>query len=363
MGNAVTGGWLRGQVMMELTSVTTLPIMSDKRRVSDTIREQEGIMNSLAKIEEGGVPADRRERMQRQARASRAPNTWKSYTSDWKVWTLWAERNGAQAMPADPEAVAAFLSDMSVSRKRSTLQRYLSSIGVTHQLRGLAFNRRHVALKTILQGIAREKPEAPRRVLALTADRLRSMVKSMGEDLASLRDAAILLIGVASGCRRSELASLDWQKHGDGLGVIELTDAGATIRLLRAKEAQTEPTMIYIQPGMALAALKRWTAAAGIMEASAVFRPIGKGGKLSSQRLGDRTIARIVKSRCEAAGLDPESYSGHSLRSGMITSAAEAGVPQWQIAQHSRHKSDAVLRTYIRPVERQKNAVNGAIGL
>ena len=48
-------------------------------------------------------------------------------------------------------------------------------------------------------------------------------------------------------------------------------------------------------------------------------------------------MARIVKRRCAAAGLDPEAYSGHSLRAGMITSAAERGIPEWRIRMTSRH--------------------------
>jgi hypothetical protein len=62
----------------------------------------------------------------------------------------------------------------------------------------------------------------------------------------------------------------------------------------------------------------------------------------------DRDVARVVKASVEAASYDPATYAGHSLRSGFITTAARAGVPEAHIQNQSRHKSLPVLRGYIR---------------
>jgi len=97
-------------------------------------------------------------------------------------------------------------------------------------------------------------------------------------------------------------------------------------------------------------------------EATPLFRAIGKGGRITATRLTGGSIARIVKARCAAAGLDPQNFAGHSLRAGMVTSAAEHGVPEWRIRLTSRHKSD-VLRQYIRPVEKRQHALTSDIGL
>jgi integrase len=184
----------------------------------------------------------------------------------------------------------------------------------------------------------------------------------MGAGPADLRDAALLALGVASGCRRSELADLDWQVRGSGAGVLEITEHGATIRLYRSKTSQEEPAEVYIQPGLALAAIKRWAAAGGIAEGTPLFRAVGKGGRIAAGRLDAGSVARIVKARIAAVGLNPEDFSGHSLRAGMVTSAAEAGVPEWRIKLHSRHTSD-VVRRYIRPVERRQGSPTAEIGL
>jgi len=146
--------------------------------------------------------------------------------------------------------------------------------------------------------------------------------------------------------------------------VIELTDEGATITLFLSKTSQgaDEVECIYIQPGVALKAIKRWIEADGIAEATPLFRAVSKSGRVSAGRLSDGSIARIVKARCAAAGLDPREFAGHSLRAGMVTSAAEQGVPEWRIRLTSRHKSD-VLRQYIRPVEKRQHALTSDIGL
>jgi integrase len=252
---------------------------------------------------------------------------------------------------------------MAASRKVSTLRRYLASISVSHTLKGHTSPRNHAAIKTILRGIARESTAPVRRVKPLVADRLRAMLRDFGDEPADIRDAALLALGVASGCRRSELACLDWLRRGEGLGVLELAgDDGAVIRLYRSKTAQEEPAEVHILPGLALAAVKRWAALAGIGEGTPLFRPVNKAGAIGEERLSDKGIARIVKRRCKEAGLAPEEFSGHSLRAGMVTSAAEADVPEWRIKLHSRHKSD-VVRMYIRPVEKRRHSPTKAIGL
>jgi integrase len=98
-------------------------------------------------------------------------------------------------------------------------------------------------------------------------------------------------------------------------------------------------------------AVQTWLAAAEINDGP-VFRAVTRGGRvLSSDPLADDSAARIVKRYAERVGLDPAAYAGHSLRSGMITSAAESGASIWKIMELSRHKSVDVLRGYVRHVE------------
>lgn len=82
-----------------------------------------------------------------------------------------------------------------------------------------------------------------------------------------------------------------------------------------------------------------------------VFRKVLKSGQVAEGSLNPRSIADIVRARALLAGLDPSEYSGHSLRAGLATSSAKANKPYHKIKQQTRHRSDAMLMTYVRDAE------------
>lgn len=102
------------------------------------------------------------------------------------------------------------------------------------------------------------------------------------------------------------------------------------------KESQTCPVR----------ALRSWLRASGITSGP-VFRGIGRHGHLREGALAGYSIARIIKKRAKAAGLDAEEVSGHSLRSGFITQAARQGAQERKIMRHSGHKDLRTVREYI----------------
>jgi site-specific recombinase XerD len=82
-----------------------------------------------------------------------------------------------------------------------------------------------------------------------------------------------------------------------------------------------------------------------------VFRPVLKGGRVADARLSDRAVAEIVKNYAKRIGLDPTSFSGHSLRSGFLTSAARRGASLFKMRDVSRHRSLDTLGGYVRDAE------------
>ena len=52
-----------------------------------------------------------------------------------------------------------------------------------------------------------------------------------------------------------------------------------------------------------------------------------RGGHVRPWGINGRVVAEVVKQYAVAAGLDPQEFSGHSLRAGFVTSAAESGAP------------------------------------
>ena len=62
-------------------------------------------------------------------------------------------------------------------------------------------------------------------------------------------------------------------------------------------------------------------------------------------------MAEIVKTYAKRLGIDPDTVSGHSLRAGLLTSAANSGASIFKMMDLSRHKSMDTLRAYIRETE------------
>ena len=79
-----------------------------------------------------------------------------------------------------------------------------------------------------------------------------------------------------------------------------------------------------------------------------MFREVSPGGEVGESSLSGRAVARIVKRAALLAGLDPKMFAGHSLRSGLVTSAARAGKAERDIMRHTGHRSSVTVRRYIR---------------
>ncbi len=74
-------------------------------------------------------------------------------------------------------------------------------------------------------------------------------------------------------------------------------------------------------------------------------------------------MARAVKRALTAMEVDPTNYSGHSLRAGLVTAAAMAGVSERVIMQQTGHKNAAMLRRYIREGSLFRENAAAAVGL
>ena len=164
--------------------------------------------------------------------------------------------------------------------------------------------------------------------------------------LIACRDRALLLLGFAGAMRRSELVGLDVAD------VVETAD-GLVVTIRRSKTDQEgQGRKIGIPYGSKLAtcpvrSVRAWKTRAKITEGP-LFRQVNRHGKVLEGRLGDRTVALVVKRAVAATGVDAASYAGHSLRAGLATAAAMAGVSERVIQGQTGHKSLPILRRYIR---------------
>ena len=72
-------------------------------------------------------------------------------------------------------------------------------------------------------------------------------------------------------------------------------------------------------------------------------------------QISDKSVSLIIKKYAILAGLDPNKYGGHSLRSGFATAAAEAGAEERNIMAMTGHKTTQMVRRYIKEANLFKN--------
>lgn len=271
--------------------------------------------------------------------AALAANTKKAYLSDIKHFMRWGG-----VIPATAESVAEYLATYATQLSVATLNRRAVAIGRAHTLRQFKSPTDSALVKATLQGIRRVNGSAQRQVLPAMKHDIQAMVKGM-TGIKGVRDKALLLTGFAGAFRRSELVALQ-------VADIQFVEEGAVIRIKRSKTDQQglgrSVAIPYARGRLCpVTAIQAWLKQGEIAEGY-LFRRIDRHGNVMDAGITGQTVAMVVKERALAAGLDAAEYSGHSLRAGLATSAAKAGVAGWKIRQQTGHKSDAMLNRYIR---------------
>ncbi len=294
----------------------------------------------------------------RYADASRAASTQRAYASDWRRFSAWCLARGIETLPADPRAVAVFLSaEANAGSAPPTIGRRLAAIGWMHRRAGLQPPQARegaAALLEVMAGIRRSHGVAPVRKHAADADVLRDVLRAItGADLRSVRDRAVLAFGMAGAFRRSELVALR-------LADIERVPEGLRVTIRRSKTDQDAAgATIAIPEGRRLrprALLEAWLEQGAITDGF-LFRRLAAGpaGVATASPLSDRAVARLVQAHVAQAGYAAADFAGHSLRAGFLTAAARSGASVFKMREVSRHKSMQVLADYVRDAELFQN--------
>ena len=262
----------------------------------------------------------------------------------------WCEARGLASLPASSETVAAWLAaeaDRGVSP--ATLAVRASAVAAAHGAAGHASPNASMLVSKTLSGIRRVKGGAAVPKDPLTARDIAKIVDEISPSagLVGLRDRTLLLLGFATAMRRSEIAILDVED-------IQIVDEGLLVTIPKSKTDQDSiGQMIAVPTGVhhcPVAALKEWLEAADIIRGP-IFRPFKRNRQPMERAISGKTVARIIKLRAARAGYEVDDISGHSLRSGFLTSAAQNRANLWKMAEVSRHKSIDMLRAYVRSTE------------
>ena len=289
---------------------------------------------------------------------SKANNTIRAYKSDFNDFSLFCAQNGFSPLPTNPKIVSLYLTNLSKNDvKMSTLKRRLVSIGVIHRLKGYYLDTKHPSIIENMMGIRRRKGSIQRGKKPLLINNLKQIINVIDElkieEIKKLRDRSIILIGFSGGFRRNEIVSLDYED-------LDFVQEGLKINLRRSKTDQFGEGSIKGLPYFEntkycpVISISEWIKISKI-NSGALFRRFTKGSKLSENRLTDQTVALLIKEYLKLAGIENSNYSGHSLRSGFATSAAEAGAEERSIMAMTGHKSTEMVRRYIKEANLFKN--------
>jgi site-specific recombinase XerD len=289
---------------------------------------------------------------------SKANNTVRAYKSDFKDFGLFCAQNGFKSLPSEPKIVSLYLTYLSTKDvKMSTLKRRLVSIGVIHRLKGHYLDTKHPLIIENIMGIKRRKGSIKKGKKPLLINNLKQIInvidKEKNEEIKKLRDRSIILIGFAGGFRRNEIVSLDYED-------LDFVQEGLKVNLKRSKTDQYGEGSVKGLPYFdnsqycPVVSMLKWIKISKI-NSGPLFRRFIKGSKLSDSRLSDQTVALLIKDYLKIAGIESRHYSGHSLRSGFATSAAESGAEERSIMAMTGHKSTEMVRRYIKEANLFKN--------
>ena len=290
-------------------------------------------------------------------KSSKANNTLRAYKSDFKDFGAFCAKHGFNSIPTEPKIVSLYLTHLSSNSKISTLRRRLVSIGVVHKLKGHYLDTKHPVIIENLMGIKRKKGSIQIGKKPILINHLKQIINVIDEKkiekIKKLRDRTLILIGFGGGFRRTELISIDYED-------LDFVEEGVKITLRRSKTDQFGEGLIKGLPYFSnekycpVTSLKNWINLSKI-KTGPIFRRFAKGSTLTAHRLTDQSVVLIIKDCLKLAGIENQNFSGHSLRSGFATVAAESGADERSIMAMTGHKTTQMVRRYIREANLFKN--------
>ncbi len=294
-------------------------------------------------------------------KSSKSNNTIRAYKADFRDFMRFCSRHNFKAIPTEPKIISLYLTYLSKNSRISTLKRRLVSISMVHKIKGHYLDTKHPVIIENLMGIKRLKGSIQIGKKPILINHLKHLInvidKDTTNDLKKARNKTILLIGFSGGFRRAEIVSLNYED-------LEIVPEGVKIIIRRSKTDQYGEGMVKGLPYFTnpqycpVINLRKWLELSKIKNGP-IFRRFNKGSLLSNDRLTDQTVALIIKKYLQKAGFDNTNFSGHSLRSGFATVAAESGADERSIMAMTGHKTSQMVRRYIRDANIFKhNALN-----
>ena len=290
-------------------------------------------------------------------KSSKSINTNRAYKSDYNHFIGFCKNNGFEYLKPDVKTISIYLTDLSNKKyKYSTIRRRLVSLSLANKLNGNYINIKHPVIDENLKSIRRKLGNYQRGKKPILLEDLSKIITAIEKNksnIRKIRDKSIILLGFAGGFRRSEIVSLDCED-------IEFVKEGMKVLLKKSKTDQFSSGFLKGIPYFSNKYLCAVTSLIELINILSIkkgplFRKISKSENLLENRLTGQTVALILKKYAEIAGINNTNFSGHSLRSGFATVAASLGADERSIMNMTGHKSNAMVRRYIRETNLFKN--------
>ena len=278
---------------------------------------------------------------------SKSFNTIRAYKSDLQTFSVFCNSLNLNSLPASPKTISLFITHLSKNSKYSTIKRKLAAIKVSHKLAGQYIDLKNPIISENLISIKKQIGTYQKSKKPILIRDLKLIINEIESEIdikIKLRNKSLILVGFSGAFRRSEIISIE-------IDDIEFVNEGVKIFLKKSKTDQTGEGMIKALPYFdnefycPVRNLKKWI--------NYLSNTKNKSKKIFD--MSDKNVSLIIKKYVNKIGLNPQIYSGHSLRSGFATSAAENNVEERHIMNMTGHKSNQMVRRYIQEGNLFKN--------
>jgi integrase len=304
---------------------------------------------------------------------ARAPTTNKSYGLAYERWVKWTKQYPEiNLLPAEPLHVGTYVSFLArKANSFSSINLALSAISWAHNLAGLPSPTKDILVGEIVSGIKRQlaKPISPKEpLLPCHIQKIFDTVDYTS--FTDVRNSTIIVLGYYALLRFDELRQIR-SSH------VSFLDSHLEIKVPKSKADQLRQgdTIVIARLGghrCPVSILEYYLMEAAIISDSEstdnfVFRRCltYKGKAYLSKKccpISYNSVRALIKEKVEKLGLNPASFSTHSMRSGGASAAANSGVNERILQRHGRWATVTSKNRYIKDNLQQRLTVSQQLG-
>jgi integrase/recombinase XerD len=236
-----------------------------------------------------------------------SPKTLSCYRRDLMDFRDYCRSEGLCWFPARDVAVASYIDQMCQAYVTSTVRRKIGAIRFLHVMNDIDTPTASAAVRLAYRRVMRRNRRQPKRAAPITPELLEKLLSSCGDDLAGLRDRALMRVGYESLARAGEIVAIQVQD-------LQWGDAAARLLIPRSKaDIEGRGRWVNFSPHVA-ADIRVWALASGI-RSGALFRRV-KGKYVGKSALDISSVGRMLRRRQALVGDCGRGVSGHSFRVG-----------------------------------------------